>query len=49
MRISFRTRHLIEKPRESAISEQCGLCDITVDNFKILDTAKEVVDLRILI
>ena len=28
--------------------EQCGHCDITVDNFKILGSAREEVDLHIL-
>ena len=54
MGIRFRTKHPIAKPRQSAIRDHyeqcgdCGHCDISVDNFKILDTTKEVVHLRIL-
>ena len=50
MGIRFRTKHPIAKPRQSAIRdhyEQCGHCDKTVNNFKILNTAKEVIDLLI--
>ena len=51
MGISFRTKHPVAKPSQSAIRdhyEQCGLCDITVDKFKILSSAREAVDLRII-
>ena len=52
MGISFRTKHPVAKPSQSAIRdhyEQCGHCDITVDKFKILGSAREAVDLRILV
>ena len=51
MGISSHTKHSIEKPSQSAIRDQfemCGHCDITEDNFKILGSAWEEVDSRIL-
>ena len=51
MGISFRTKYPVTKPPHSAIREhyeQCGNCDLTLENFRILDTAKDLVDLRIL-
>ena len=51
MEFSFRTKHPVAKSSRSAIRdhyEQCGHCDITVDNFKVLGSAREEVGLRIL-
>ena len=51
MGISFRTKHPVAKPSQSANRdhfEQCGHCDITVNKFKILGSAREVIDMRIL-
>ena len=48
MGISFRIKYPIAKSPQSVIRDHYEQYDITVENFKILDSAKEVDDLRIL-